>query len=92
VNEQNIEAVIKEVLIHELQLDAAQIAAADATMALLGRGIGLDSIEALRLCLGLESAFDIQIPDADLTVELFANFGALHAYIARRLGARQEPA
>jgi acyl carrier protein len=76
---------IKQVLINDLQADPATIMNADARMGLLGRGIGLDSVEALQLALGLEHAFDIQIPDSDLTLELFATLGTLTAYVERKL-------
>lgn len=36
-----------------------------------GQGLGLDSIDALRLVAGLEEAFDITIPDAELTPSTF---------------------
>lgn len=85
MNEPNIESAIKKILIDDLQVDAAMIETADAQTPLLGRGIGLDSVEALRLALGLENAFDISIPDADLNVELFSSLGALTEYIARKI-------
>jgi acyl carrier protein len=92
VNDRHIEEVVKGILIRDLQLDPALISEMDAETPLLGRGVGLDSIEALRLCLGLERAFDIQIPDGDLTVDLFATLGALNAYLSRRLAAPGKPA
>ena len=77
----HIEATIKRLLISELEADPTVIASADTQTPLLGRGIGLDSIEALRLALGLEKEYDIRIPDADLTVELFSSLGALVDYV-----------
>ncbi len=81
---------IKRLLIDTLQADSAIIENADAQTPLLGRGIGLDSVEALRLALGLENAFDISIPDADLNVELFSSLGALAQYVARKVSTRTE--
>lgn len=80
-----IETCIKQILIEDLQVDAALLATADADTPLLGRGIGLDSIEALRLALGIENAFEISIPDADLTVELFASLRALTEYVEKKI-------
>ena len=37
----------------------------------------------MRLGLGLENAFDISIPDADLTVDLFSSLGILTAYVSK---------
>ncbi len=88
MNRSAIETTIKQILINDLQVDAGQLENADAQTPLLGRGIGLDSVEALRLALGLENAFDISIPDAELTVELFASLGALTEYVVQAISAR----
>lgn len=90
MNEPNIESAIKKVLIDDLQVDAAMIETADAQTPLLGRGIGLDSVEALRLALGLENAFDISIPDADLNAELFSSLGTLTNYVEQKIAAHRE--
>lgn len=50
------------------------------------REAGLTSIAAVRLMLEIEAAFDIAIPDADLTPENFANVAAIEA-LMRRLTA-----
>lgn len=83
-----IQGTIQRLLVEELEGDPAVIDKADAGTALLGRGIGLDSIEALRLGLGLEHAFDIRIPDQDLTVDLFASLGALTEYVYQKVNER----
>jgi acyl carrier protein len=84
----DISARIREILLEELGVDSALIHAADADTPLLGRGIGLDSIEAVRLALGLENAFDISIPDGDLTTDLFTSLGTLTAYVESRMQAQ----
>lgn len=83
-----IEQRVKHILTAELQADPAAIAACTTDTPLLGRGIGLDSIEAMALALSLEREFDIQVPDADLTVELFSSLGTLAQYVARQIGAQ----
>ena len=90
ITKREIEAVIRRLLVEDLQADAAQIQNADSSTPLLGRGIGLDSVEALRLSLGLENRFEIQIPDADLTVELFSSLGALTDYVYWKAATRKE--
>lgn len=80
-----IEGRIKQLLIDDLQVDAALIETATADTPLIGRGIGLDSIEALRLTLGIENAFEISVPDADLNVELFSSLRELTAYVSKKL-------
>lgn len=89
LTETDIESKILELLVNDLQADAASIANANAETPLLGRGIGLDSVEALRLALGLENAFGISIPDRDLNAELFASLGALTRYVYDKCRARQ---
>lgn len=90
MNLDEIQAIIKQLLIDDLQVDAAMLENATADTPLLGRGIGLDSVEAMRLALGLENAFDISIPDADLTVELFSSLGNLAAYVQARTVVREK--
>ncbi|MHC4473668.1 MAG: acyl carrier protein [Planctomycetota bacterium] len=44
---------------------------------LFGEGIGMDSIEALRLVGALEEEFDIEIDDEGLTLATFASVGSV---------------
>ncbi len=85
----DVESAIKRLLITESLADAALIENAGDDTPLLGRGIGLDSIEALRLALGLEKEFDLQIPDSDLTVELFSSVRVLAEYVQRKILERE---
>jgi acyl carrier protein len=85
IDRAHIEATIKTLLVTDLEADPDVIASADIGTPLLGRGIGLDSIEALRLALGLEKEYDIRIPDAELTVELFGSMGALVDYVQGKI-------
>ena len=85
IDRAHIEAAIKHLLVADLEADPTVISDADTQTALIGRGIGLDSIEALRLALGLEKEFDIRIPDADLTVELFSSLGTLVEYVHHKI-------
>jgi acyl carrier protein len=83
-----IEQKIRRILISELSVDPVKLAASNSTTPLLGRGIGLDSMETLALVAGIEKEFDIQVDDADLTVELFKNLATLVEYVLRRLSDR----
>ncbi len=80
-----IEATLKAILISQLDVPAAVVTECTPTTPLLGCGIGLDSIEALTLILGLEEAFDIEIEDSDLTSDLFSSLGDLIAYLRARI-------
>jgi acyl carrier protein len=83
-----IEKRIKQLLVSELKVSPAGVADADSTTPLLGRGIGLDSVETMALVVCLEEVFEISIPDDELTVDLFKNFGALTDYIMHALPNR----
>jgi acyl carrier protein len=52
---------------------------------LLGQGIGLDSIEVLRVVIAVEEEFDLTIDDRSLRPEFFATVGALVTFIEARL-------
>ena len=47
------------------------------------RNAGLTSIGAVRLMLEIEAAFDVAIPDADLTPENFADIASIERLILR---------
>jgi acyl carrier protein len=83
-----VEESIKGVLISQLGVEAGTVAASDSDTPLLGRGIGLDSVEALALILGIEEEFDIEIPDEALTANLFRSVATLADYVWHRLVPR----
>ena len=86
----DVEERIKGLLASRLRIGADVLAAADAATSLLGRGIGLDSMEALSLAIALEEEFDIEVDDADLTVALFATIGSVADYVrSRRAGVER---
>lgn len=84
-NRSEIESKIKEILISELEVNPAIITDSSSDTPLLGRGVGLDSMETLSLVAGIEKEFDIEIPDEDLTVELFKNIGILAEYVLKKI-------
>ncbi len=79
-----IEEKIKEILVSELEIKPSVLAACNSDTPLLGKGIGLDSVETLSLVAGIEKEFDIQIDDDDLTVDLFKNLGTLAEYVMEK--------
>jgi acyl carrier protein len=87
ITPEQIEDAIKEILATELEVDMGEYGADAAAMPLLGRGIGLDSIDALTLITALEKRFDIEVADEDLTVALFKSIRILAEYVARKTSA-----
>ena len=51
---------------------------------LLGKGIGLDSIEVIQLVAALEEEFDLTIDDDDLLPEHFSSLGDLITFLEKR--------
>ena len=83
-----IEERIKEILVSELEIESSVLAESNSATPLLGRGIGLDSIETLALVTAIEEEFDIQVVDEDLRVDLFKNVGTLAEYVWHKTSGR----
>ncbi len=88
ISREQIEEAIKEILVAELELDPRIYKASSVTTPLLGRGIGLDSIDALTLIAAIEKQFDIEVDDSDLTAGLFKTIRTLAEYVLRKTSER----
>ena len=80
-------ARVLEVIGHTLQclgfVDDAEVR--DESEGLLGRGLGIDSVEALQLIAAFEERFDLTIDDEVLEPELFETIGSLADFFEGRL-------
>lgn len=85
MTQQRLEETVKDLIIRRLRLDKSP-ADIDETQPLFGEGLGLDSIDALELVVGLEEEFQITIPDEDVGKEAFASVRALADYIRKTKG------
>ena len=85
---ETIEYRIKESIIRALHLDIApeEIGAEDQ---LFGGGLGLNSMATIEIIVAIEEAFDIQVPDEDLRVELFDSVHTMAAYVRTVLNAQE---
>jgi acyl carrier protein len=81
---------IKRILVRELEVDAQVVGESTLETPLIGRGIGLDSMETLALVAGIENEFDVVIPDGDLEIGLFKNLSRLADYVVRRVRVEAE--
>jgi acyl carrier protein len=83
-----IEEKIKQILITELEVDPTVLTRCNSRTPLLGRGVGLDSVETLTLVAGIEKEYDIYVEDEDLTVDLFRDIRTLAEYVLGRIGGQ----
>jgi len=74
---------LKVLIIKNLKLQDIAPADIDTAAPLFGDGLGLDSIDALELVVGLEKTYGIRIPDEDVGKEAFASVNALADYVLR---------
>jgi acyl carrier protein len=79
---QQIEHRVRRVLRDRLEIDIARLEGSGGLLA--GSGLGLDSIEALSLAVGIEEEFALDIQDDELTSDLFHSVDSLTDYVMRR--------
>lgn len=73
---------LKKLIIQRLKLQM-EPEAIDDDAALFGEGLGLDSIDALELVVGLEQEFGVQVPDEAVGREAFASINALAEFVLK---------
>lgn len=87
-----VEEKIKNILSAELAVSLSVLSAINSSTPLLGRGVGLDSIETAALVVGIEEEFEISVPDPDITVALFETIGTLTDYVLHKLSENKDGA
>ena len=78
--EERLKKVILERASQPIQADEIH-----SDVALVGEGLGLDSVALLEVVVGVEEEFDIILDDSALTVEQFQALGTLARYIQAQL-------
>jgi acyl carrier protein len=78
---------VKELIIERLKLEGLTPDQIDDQAPLFGDGLGLDSIDALELVLGLEQAFGVKIEDEAAGLKAFKSVQALTDFIAEHAKA-----
>jgi acyl carrier protein len=73
---------LKKLIIQRLKLQM-EPEAIDDNAPLFGEGLGLDSIDALELVVGLEQEFGVQVPDEAVGREAFASINALAEFVLK---------
>ncbi|HTO76487.1 MAG TPA: phosphopantetheine-binding protein [Thermoanaerobaculia bacterium] len=74
---------VKELIVRRLKLEIDPATIPDDAP-LFGEGLGLDSIDALELVLGLEQEFGIKVQDEEVGVKAFASVNALVDFIEQK--------
>lgn len=77
---------VKELIVRQLKLEMDPATIQDGTP-LFGEGegsLGLDSIDALELVLGVEKEFGIKVQDEEVGVKAFASVDALCDFITSK--------
>lgn len=72
-----------------LQITVDQIA--DDTPLFGPEGIGLDSIDALELAVGLEKNFGVSVPNSEVATKVLRNVNTIHDYILEKRGDSARP-
>lgn len=72
---------VKTMIIERLKLEGMTTDQIDDQAPLFGEGLGLDSIDALELVLGIEQVFGVKIEDEAAGLQAFKNVEALTAFI-----------
>lgn len=72
---------VKEMIIQRLKLEGMAPDQIEDEAPLFGEGLGLDSIDALELVLGIEQVFGVKIEDEASGLKAFRSVDALTAYI-----------
>jgi acyl carrier protein len=80
--EDNLREAIKSMMIENLMLKVSKEEIRD-DMPLFGpEGLGLDSIDALELVVGLEKRFGVSVPNSETARQALATVNSIHDYIA----------
>lgn len=77
---------IKRLIIGRLKLADMTPEMIEDDAPLFGEGLGLDSIDALELVLGLEKEFGVIIPDAEVGKKVFQSVRTMAQYVLENQG------
>ncbi len=80
---------LKQLIVDRLRLDRAPDSIGDEDLLFHPDGLGLDSIDALELVLGIEQEFGIRIANEEVGSEVMATPARLATFLEERL--REQP-
>ena len=80
-----LKAEIKRLIVERLKLEVEPTSIGD-DQPLFGDGLGLDSIDALELVLGIEQAFGVKIEDEEMGEQALSSVNALADFVVAKRG------
>lgn len=87
--EDEVQQRVKKMIVRRLELDRPP-GEIGTDLPLFGEGLGLDSVEALELVVGIEEEFEVSIGEAaDLKDRLFS-VRTIGAFVGELLGAKEK--
>jgi acyl carrier protein len=72
---------VKDLIINSLRIEGLSSHDIDPDAPLFGEGLGLDSIDALQLVVGMENEFGVVVPDAAVGAKVFRSVRSMAEYI-----------
>ncbi|MEM7168022.1 MAG: phosphopantetheine-binding protein [Planctomycetota bacterium] len=79
-----LESRIKELIVERLQLDGLTPNEIETDTPLFEGGLGLDSVDALELVLGLEQEFNIKVESDQIEKNTLMNVASIAAFVEGR--------
>jgi acyl carrier protein len=80
-----LKSQIKQLIVDRLKLDVDPATIEDA-QPLFGEGLGLDSIDALELVLGIEQEFGVKVEDEEMGQAALSSVNALADFVTGKRG------
>lgn len=75
---------VKNLILDSLRMEGMSSADIMTDAPLFGEGLGLDSIDALQLVVGMEKAFGVVVPDAAAGTKVFQSVRTMAEFIAEQ--------
>jgi acyl carrier protein len=86
MSDPDLRARIKEMMVKNLMLQITADQIADDAPLFGPNGIGLDSIDALELTVGLEKNFGVSVPNAEVAGQVLRSVNSIQDYILEKRG------
>jgi len=86
MNDTELKSRVKDLIVRRLKLDVDPQTIEDGAP-LFGEGLGLDSIDALELVLGIEQEFGVKVADEEVGVKAFSSVDSLADLIREKSAA-----